>query len=461
MWLIIRSGPEAGRRIHVDGDRFVIGRDLRCDLTLSDIKVSRNHAYIQVLAEGQAMLHDMGSTNGTFVNGRPLTGSVFLHGEEEIRVGDTLLSVHPDWQQPQQEPDTPVLARPPGPGPVTTERMAMRRTVRRATTVAIVSVAAAVVVVVTVVALFLTGVLPPNSAMTVPGVVEAVRPSTVVILANEGGQTAGSGSGWVLDAGQGLIVTNAHVVNAGTSFVVGVNGQRRDASVVAVAPCEDLAVLKVKDTAGLRTLPLGSQSDLKLGDTVVALGYPGNASLQDQLTTTTGVVSVVQEPFRLDAVDVPSYPNVIQTNAAINPGNSGGPLVDLHGHLVGVNSAGITLLGDRTIQGQGYAIGVDRVKEVAAALRLGRSTGWTGMGLDYPDSADGLLITHTVPGTPAARAGLGGQRALITQINGRSVQSTLQSYCSAVGGLRKGSTAVFTVLDSPVAFPRDVTVGFA
>ena len=84
---------------------------------------------------------------------------------------------------------------------------------------------------------------------------------------------------------------------------------------------------------------------------------------------------------------MPQYPNVLQTDAAINPGNSGGPLVNTDGELVGVNSAGITDLGGRTIQGQGYAIGVDRVKEIVPTLRQGRSIGWTGLGFGFEPNA--------------------------------------------------------------------------
>jgi serine protease Do len=143
----------------------------------------------------------------------------------------------------------------------------------------------------------------------------------------------------------------------------------------------------------------------------------------------------------------------------INPGNSGGPLVTLDGRLAGVNSAGRTSSGGRAIQGQGFAIGADRVKQVVPNLRAGHSTGWTGMTFDYP-SADqldqeklppGLLVTHVVAGSPAERAGFGKEPMLVTAVDGTPIENTLASYCQAVKGIRSGQQATFTVVrgDSP------------
>jgi S1-C subfamily serine protease len=208
---------------------------------------------------------------------------------------------------------------------------------------------------------------------------------------------------------------------------------------------------------------------------VVAVGYPGTASRRANLVPTTGVISVVRTRFDLEGIDVPQYPNVIQTDAAINPGNSGGPLVDTHGRLIGVNSAGITLLDDRTVQGQGYAIGVDRVKEVLPRLRAGRSIGWTGMDLIHvadpaksasdlaaaglPESR-GLVVTDVVAGTPAAAAGFGKAPVLITAVNGRTMDGSLAAYCSAIGGGEDSPQATFSVVRSGSTRADEVTVAF-
>jgi S1-C subfamily serine protease len=311
-------------------------------------------------------------------------------------------------------------------------------------------VAAAIAVVV----LFVTGVFggggddpsaKTSTELDIPAIIDSARASTGLVVVSQDGAPVGSGTGWVFDAEQGFVVTNQHVVNGGSQFAVRIADRDRPATVVASAPCDDLALLKVTDTEGLKSVTLGSQAELRQGETVVAVGFPGSASETPNLTATTGLVSVVRESFDLRAIDVPQYPNVIQTDAAINPGNSGGPLFDTRGLLVGVNSAGITLLGDRTIQGQGYAIGVDRVKEVMASLATGTSLGWTGMAFDYREGAPGLVVVDVVPDTPAALAGLGEPDVLIREVNGTPIDNSLPSYCDAVEGIDAGDSATFLV----------------
>jgi S1-C subfamily serine protease len=271
----------------------------------------------------------------------------------------------------------------------------------------------------------------------------------------------------VLDADAGLVVTNNHVVNGGDHFRVDVSGRVRPATVVAAAPCEDMAVLRVKDRKDLRTLPLGKQSDMRQGQSVVAVGYPTNASLRDNLSSTAGVVSVVTSSFRFAALDVPRLPDVVQTDAAINPGNSGGPLVNLEGKLVGMNTAGFDEIEGRTIQGEGYAIGVDRLRKMLPGLRGGKSISWTGMGLDYASASSlseqglprGLLVINAVPGTPAADVGFGDSTVLISAIGAKALDVDLQSYCDAVKGIDNGEKAVFHVVYSG-GESQDVRVAF-
>jgi len=330
---------------------------------------------------------------------------------------------------------------------------------------ALILAGAALALAIAAVVLAVTGVLGGDDQPTVEGVVAEVAPSTALIVTSQDGRRLGTGSGWVLDAREGLVVTNHHVINGGEGIEVGLNRQMRRATVVGTAPCEDLAVLRIADGEGLRTLPLGSQGDLRQGRTVVAVGFPASASARSNLTSTVGVVSVTRSAFDLKGTDVPRYPNVIQTDAAINPGNSGGPLVDLEGRLVGVNSAGLDLLGGRTIQGQGYAIGVDRVKEIVPQLRRGRSLAWSGLGLQFPEPdelrraglPEGLLAVGAAPGSPAARAGLDEGESLLLAIDGRRVGTTLRGYCRAVG--RAGASAEFTLLDLADRGIRRVRLG--
>jgi len=212
---------------------------------------------------------------------------------------------------------------------------------------------------------------------------------------------------------------------------------------------------------------VAGQVSVELGQTVVAVGYPGNASGEASLTSTTGVVSVVRSAYRESALDVPRYSNVIQTDAAINPGSSGGPLLDLEGRLVGVNSAGRTIARDgRIVQGQAYAIGVDRVKEVTRILRTGRSLGWSGFSFDYPSAAElrrtklpvGLRINEAVRGTGAARAGLHTKDAMLVAVNGFRLDNSLVSYCDAVDGIASGEQVRLTVLDRGALRNREIRV---
>ena len=455
--MLLKLHREEGEaeRVRVAGERFVIGRDGECDLVLDgDPKVSRRHAYLKTRPDGRATLHDLGSSNGTWVDGRPIQ-SALLEGGERVRVGDTELVSERVVPVPVAAAGESSLVRR---GQSAVQRVMLQRSVRRATLLG----AAAVAIAIGGSGLLASGVLERASTEEL---VRAAAPSTVLIDARRGEEQAGNGSGWVLDAQEGLVVTNAHVVNSGTAFKVGVGEDLRDARVVGVAPCEDLAVLRIGDASGLRTLPLGSQSELELGEPVVAIGFPGGASLSSKLTSTTGVVSVVRSTYREPALDVPVYSNVVQTDAAINPGSSGGPLVNGDGELVGVNSAGRTKSAEgRIIQGQSYAVGVDRVKEITAVLREGRSIGWTGMSFEYPSAeggaAPGLLVNGAVPGSAAERAGFGTDPLVVTAVDGTPVDRSLASWCDAVREVSSGEWASVSVTDARGRASRELRVRF-
>ena len=458
MWLTIRSGEERGTSVEVNGDALVVGRDEQCELVLSDARVSRRHARIESHADGRTSLHDLGSGNGTWVNGERVE-SLELTGNEQIQLGDTVLVT--SLEDPSDGSGSTVIGKaPPARSQSRVHRLVVQRSVRRATILS----GAAIAIVTLGGALFATGVLPPgdgDSTEAVQDVVRAAAPSTVLIEGRAGERRVGSGSGWVLDADDGLIATNSHVVDGGDRYEVVAGGRPREATVVGLAPCEDLAVLQVKDRSGLKTMPLGSQSSLELGQTTVAVGYPSNASQKEALTSTTGVVSVVRTAYREAALDIPRYPNVIQTDAAINEGNSGGPLLDLEGRLIGVNSAGRSVSPDgRIVQGQNYAIGVDRVKEVTSVLRRRRSLAWTGLSLDYPTPDElereglppGLKIDGVVEGT--------GERVngLLVAVNDKPIDNSLASYCDAIGGLGSGETVSMSVLEPGASAPTKLTV---
>lgn len=465
MWLTVRNGEDRGKKVELNGEPILIGRDDDCDLVLPDAKVSRRHARLESLGDGTAMLRDLGSSNGTFVNGERVE-STLLRGDEQIQVGETILASSRERSSNGTGRTlfgSTVLGvlRPQSQSAV--HRLMLQRSVRRATILA--SAAVAVAGIVGSLAVLMLVTRGDERSSPVERVVQRAARSTVFVEVLDQGVRVTSGSGWVLDGEDRLIVTNAHVVNGGSAFRVAVKEKLHDARIVGVAPCEDLAVLALMDAPRLDPLALGDQSTLALGQTVVAVGFPENASLEEKLTSTTGVVSVVRSAYRENAPDVPRYENVIQTDAAINPGSSGGPLLDLRGRLVGVNSAIRTLGSDgRVIQGQGYAIGVDRVRGVVGVLRTGRSIGWAGLGFEYETPGElrrralpqGLIVAQALPGTAAAKAGLADQRSLIVAVNGLPLSTSLASYCDAVAGLRSGDQVTLSVLAPGASRPEQI-----
>ena len=371
-------------------------------------------------------------------------------------------------RSPPAQPPGAAGATPPGEPfaakvqtPSAIERVKLRRSVNWAIAIAVGAVAVAVLAV----ALLITGVLSSSTTPTVAQVVAKVSPSTLLVVASQNGQPAEKGTAWVLDGSQGLVVTNNHVAQGGNSLSVGTGGTptgtvamtSHAATIVGTAPCEDIAVLRVPSVHNLPSIPIASQSGLQAGDNVIALGFPVNASLNDNLVATSGIVSTPHTQFSAVATgapDVPNLPNVVQTTAAINPGNSGGPLVNYQGQLVGMDSAGLDQNQGRTVQGEGYAIGSDRISQIVAKLRTGHSIGWAGFGLDYPDPntlqqkglPPGLIVNYVEPNSPAAALqAFQNPPVLITSINGHQLDTTLKSYCDAVQGI-DGQTVPVTVV---------------
>jgi S1-C subfamily serine protease len=286
----------------------------------------------------------------------------------------------------------------------------------------------------------------------VADIVEDATPQTALIRVEAGEGQAG-GSGVVLDADEGLVLTNFHVVNGGTSVEVAIDEDSRTAELVAAAPCDDLALLKVGDTDGMESMELASQDDVKQGDEVVALGYPANASLQDELASTAGTVSVVESSFNVPDPRSPSLTNVMQIDVALGPGNSGGPLVNKQGKLVGVNVAIFSQV--EGAQAQGYAIGVDRVKEVAEDLEEERSQGWAGLALVVPKKSEldklklpqGIVAGAPKPGSDAEKQGL--EEVLITSIDNNPITPDMASYCRAVDDIESGQSVPVTLVEAP------------
>jgi S1-C subfamily serine protease len=172
--------------------------------------------------------------------------------------------------------------------------------------------------------------------------------------------TIAAGSGVIVDGKRGLVITNFHVVRNAQAVEVGLkDGRKFPADPVVLAPQLDIAVLRI-DARNLPTLPLGDSKGLEVGDYVVAIGNPFGLGQ----TVTSGIISATQRP--LGRGDSRQF---IQTDAPINPGNSGGPLIDLHGRVVGINSALFSPsqneMGAGSV-GIGFAIPINDVKNVLA-----------------------------------------------------------------------------------------------
>jgi S1-C subfamily serine protease len=169
-----------------------------------------------------------------------------------------------------------------------------------------------------------------------------------------------AGSGVIVDGKNGLVITNFHVVQNAQAVEVGLkDGRKLPADPVALAPNLDLAVLRI-DAKDLPSLQLGDSSKIEVGDFVVAIGNPFNLGQ----TVTSGIISAMNRP--LGQGDSRRF---IQTDAPINPGNSGGPLIDLHGDVVGINSALFSPSQSEAAAGNvgiGFAIPSNDVKKILA-----------------------------------------------------------------------------------------------
>ncbi|MEO3786980.1 trypsin-like peptidase domain-containing protein [Actinocorallia sp. B10E7] len=197
-----------------------------------------------------------------------------------------------------------------------------------------------------------------SRSRSIPAIAAAVQPSVVSLTATApGSQVNGSG---VMIGSDGVIVTNAHVVEGADGITVKFSdGGTARAEVVGTSTENDLAVIKARDVSGGKTADLGDSGSLSVGDTVIAMGSP----LGLDGSVTAGIVSALGRTIA--ETDGTTIRDTIQTDAAINPGNSGGALVDTRGRLVGINTA-IATTGEETGSiGVGFAIPVDKVKEVA------------------------------------------------------------------------------------------------
>ena len=240
---------------------------------------------------------------------------------------------------------------------------------------------------------------------------------------------AGLGSGFAIDE-EGTIVTNAHVVSGADRIeVVDFLGQRFEAQLAGSDELTDLAVLRIPPNR-VPAAPLGTSSDLFIGEPAVALGNPSGYQLRNtEATVTSGVVSGVGRDIQSRSGQEVLYADMIQTDASINPGNSGGPLANADGEVIGVNSSILSRSGGS--EGLGFAIPIDRARLVAAELlEFGRvRRPWVGVQVltdrQDPGSVYGRpLVVDVLEGTPAAEAGLRPGDEIVS-LDGRLVNHDL------------------------------------
>jgi Do/DeqQ family serine protease len=269
----------------------------------------------------------------------------------------------------------------------------------------------------------------------------------------------GLGSGTIIDAKEGYIVTNYHVVEQADNIRVTLHdGRRLEAHVIGADPEADVAVIKIKPER-LTAIPLADSGKLRVGDFVVAIGNPFGLGQ----TVTSGIVSALGR----SGLGIESYEDFIQTDASINPGNSGGPLVNLRGELVGINTAILGPSGGNI--GIGFAIPINMAKQVTGQLikygevRRGR-LGVIAQNLS-PELARafgvrqhrGVVVAQVEGGSPAEQAGL---RAgdVITAVNGEPITSAADMR-NAVGMLRVGSEINMEVMRRGRRFELKAVIG--
>ncbi|MCY0775359.1 serine endoprotease DegP [Enterobacter cloacae complex sp. 2022EL-00788] len=255
------------------------------------------------------------------------------------------------------------------------------------------------------------------------------------------------GSGVIIDAAKGYVVTNNHVVdNANVIKVQMSDGRKFDAKVVGKDPRSDIALIQIQDPKNLTAIKLADSDALHVGDYTVAIGNPFGLGE----TVTSGIVSALGR----SGLNAENYENFIQTDAAINRGNSGGALVNLNGELIGINTA--ILAPDGGNIGIGFAIPSNMVKNLTAQMvQYGQvkrgELGIMGTELNSElakamkvDAQRGAFVSQVMPNSSAAKAGIKAGD-VITSLNGKPI-SSFAALRAEVGSMPIGSKVTLGLL---------------
>ncbi len=258
------------------------------------------------------------------------------------------------------------------------------------------------------------------------------------------GRATKAGTGVIIDSDKGLIVTNSHVVrNAEKITITLLNGKELIGEVLGMDEDTDIAVVKVETDEPLTSASFGDSSKLQVGQMVIAVGNP--YGLHDTLTF--GIISGLNR----ENINLSRYEDFIQTDASINPGNSGGPLFDIHGKIIGINTAIINYA-----QSIGFSIPSNMVDRVVGQLiKYGEvQRGWLGVGIELVSretrekinlqKGKGVLVNSVFEGDPAHKAGL-LVGDIIMKIAGTPVDSPSRMI-RIIGGILPGQTVSLDII---------------
>lgn len=288
-----------------------------------------------------------------------------------------------------------------------------------------------------------------SQTLAFSSIYEKCVPSVVGIKVYEGSNKDyfGWGSG-VIASPDGYIITNTHVIDNGDSAsVVLYDGSEYDAKLIGYDTSSDIALIKI-DAEGLTAAEFASSSDLRVGDSVAAIGNPLSPDLR--LTMTSGIISALNREINANGVAM----TLIQTDASINEGNSGGPLFNDRGQVIGITNMKMISTFGFGVEGLGFAIPSDTIRTIVDAIIsdgavYGRSTIGITVGQITADTAEyydiplGLYVSYVTEGSDAEAQGI-RSGDIITHVNGQSVIST-QDIADAKESLEIGDSLDFTV----------------